>query len=233
MDCQGAGSTTVIFLHSLGGRASDWNWTLSLIADASACKYDRLGVGRSEEAEERHTATDSAEELRELLEVAGISPPFVLVGHSFGGELALLYAGIHPEQVAGIVLVDAMLPFEAALDAPEVRDDVRADMNVNGELLYLYEAYAETDAVLHELPDVPITYMASTISPTGCACGSSAPRDVPPEWEAGAYTASLEEFMAGLPQGRLVRFESTHDMPSDIPDNIAAEVQLILEQVSS
>jgi pimeloyl-ACP methyl ester carboxylesterase len=46
-------------------------------------------------------------DLRNLLQAAGVEPPYVLVGHSMGGMVVRLYAHLHPEEVRGLVLVDA------------------------------------------------------------------------------------------------------------------------------
>ena len=55
-----------------------------------------------------HDAADEIADLARLLDRAGIRPPYVLVGHSYGGLLVRLFAHAHPEDTAGIVLVDAM-----------------------------------------------------------------------------------------------------------------------------
>jgi pimeloyl-ACP methyl ester carboxylesterase len=54
-----------------------------------------------------HDAGDELDDLRRLLRAARIEPPHVLVGHSYGGMLARLFAGEHPDETAGVVLVDA------------------------------------------------------------------------------------------------------------------------------
>ena len=81
------------------------------------CAYDRRNIGLAK-VPGTSSATDAVEDLRGLLEAAGVEPPYVLAGHSFGGLLSLLYAGTYPDEVAGIVLVDATLPLEWALDPP-------------------------------------------------------------------------------------------------------------------
>jgi pimeloyl-ACP methyl ester carboxylesterase len=74
--------------------------------------YDRAGLGRSDPGPEPRTSARMVAELRALLREAGIDPPYVLVGHSLGGLNARLFACRHPDEVAGLVLVDATpLPF--------------------------------------------------------------------------------------------------------------------------
>ena len=71
------------------------------------CAYDRAGLGNSPPMRGVHDARDEIADLQRLLGAAGIRPPYVLVGHSYGGMLARLFASERPEETAGVVLVDA------------------------------------------------------------------------------------------------------------------------------
>ena len=77
---------------------------------ARVCAYDRAGYGWSEAGPEPRTISNITTELRELLRTAGVDPPYVLVGHSFGGLVVQLYASRFPGEVAGMVLVDSSHP---------------------------------------------------------------------------------------------------------------------------
>ena len=74
---------------------------------ARVCAYDRAGLGWSECSPKPRTTSNIVAELNTLLTKVGEKPPYVLVGHSMGGLHARLYAHAHPDQVAGMVLVDA------------------------------------------------------------------------------------------------------------------------------
>jgi pimeloyl-ACP methyl ester carboxylesterase len=74
---------------------------------ARVCTYDRAGLGWSDSSPTARTSRQIVKELHALLVNAGIEPPFVMVGHSFGGINVRLYASLYPEEVSGIVLVDA------------------------------------------------------------------------------------------------------------------------------
>jgi pimeloyl-ACP methyl ester carboxylesterase len=76
--------------------------------------YDRANLGRSDPAPKPRTAADMADDLAAVLAGAGAEGPYVLVGASFGGLVVRLYAAGHPEQVAGMVLVDSTHPEQAA-----------------------------------------------------------------------------------------------------------------------
>jgi len=75
-----------------------------------ACAYDRAGFGWSEPGPLPRSAGQIADELHSLLHNAGLQPPFLLVGASFGGAIVRLYAHQYPAEVAGMVLVDARHP---------------------------------------------------------------------------------------------------------------------------
>jgi pimeloyl-ACP methyl ester carboxylesterase len=216
MHCTPGEGLTVVFSHGIGGQSLDWDGTVSKLTDVSTCAYDRINVGASDPESGQHTATDDVEDLHALLTTAGIEPPYVLVGHSFGGMEMLLYAGTYPADTAGIVLADATLPFESQLDPPDLRDKIRAELNANPEGLDWYGAYAEARAALPSLPDVPITYLFAT------------QQVLAPEWEDGAYVDALHRFIAGLPSGRLIKIHADHALPLYEPDVIAGEVRRTL-----
>lgn len=72
--------------------------------------YDRAGLGWSEESHESHDARHMVEHLHRLLEKAGIKAPYIFAGHSIAGLIMRVYAGKYPEDVAGMVFIDASHP---------------------------------------------------------------------------------------------------------------------------
>ncbi len=71
--------------------------------------FDRLSTGWSDRGPYPRTSYREVEELHQMLTKAGETGPLILVGHSYGGLLAALYAMHHPEQIAGLVLLDSGL----------------------------------------------------------------------------------------------------------------------------
>jgi pimeloyl-ACP methyl ester carboxylesterase len=106
--CVGEGSPTVILETGLGAPSEYWAPIAQEIAGLTrVCRFDRAGRERSDPAPTTpRTCADMVADLRALLHNAGIPAPYVLVGNSLGGMNARLYAYQHPEEVAGIVLVD-------------------------------------------------------------------------------------------------------------------------------
>jgi pimeloyl-ACP methyl ester carboxylesterase len=108
IDCRGQGSPTVILDSGLGVPAVGWNPVQTEVAKfAHVCSYDRAGYGWSGATSAPRTSLQIVKELHALLEAAGEKGPFILVGHSFGGYNVRVYNGQYPNDVAGMVLVDA------------------------------------------------------------------------------------------------------------------------------
>jgi pimeloyl-ACP methyl ester carboxylesterase len=219
--CGGSGGPTVVFLHGLGGEGRDWAVTANHLKDAHTCWYDRLGVGLSDQDTTRHSALDSVEDLHELLPKTGAKPPYVLVGHSYGGMLALMYAGQHPDDVAGLVLADSTLPFEPELDPPGTVDDVKAEMDANQENLDAYEGYATAQRLEASLPPVPIIVMNGRLT------------ELPDEWSKAAYERKLRAWVQGLDEGSLFDCDCDHDMPSDVPEIVAQKIRDVISKEES
>ena len=104
----GSGSPTVVFEAGLGDASETWTHVQSVIAEfAVTFSYDRAGMGQSDAAPIPRTCQDMVDDLKLLLAGARVSPPYILVGHSFGGMIVRLFASQHLDDVAGVMLVDA------------------------------------------------------------------------------------------------------------------------------
>jgi len=111
--CDGEGGPPVIFDAALGGSSLSWSLVHPAVARLTrACSYDRAGFGWSDAGPLPRTAGRIADELHELLRAAAVPPPYVLVGHSYGGLVMRLYASRHPNDVAGLVLIEPAIPEE-------------------------------------------------------------------------------------------------------------------------
>lgn len=105
----GEGNPTVVLDAGMGGTSLGWASVQPEIAKFTrVCSFDRAGYGWSEEAASKRTSLHIAEELHTLLHKANIPGPYILVGHSFGGCNALLFANLYTEETAGVVLVDSV-----------------------------------------------------------------------------------------------------------------------------
>jgi len=177
----GHGEPTVVLQSGLGDGRDPWAGIVqSLRGEYSVFAYDRPGYGES-------TATPPvprnpcgiATELHGLLQSAGIKPPYVLVGHSIGGLYQYAYSRLYPEEVAGLVLVDATHPMH--LRRMQVEVPVMANaLDSMSRRVFRGMMQAEflqqqdcVDALLQKpRPDVPVRVLTRTVySPMETASG--------------------------------------------------------------
>jgi pimeloyl-ACP methyl ester carboxylesterase len=110
LDCRGQGSPTIVLEAGMGSGADGWGTVLDGLAAVSrTCAYDRPGRGSSD-PRGRHTLADTTTDLHAALQIAGETAPFVLVGHSHGGDYVRVFGALHRDEVAGIVLLDTFDP---------------------------------------------------------------------------------------------------------------------------
>ena len=122
LDCEGRGAPTAVLESGLGDDSTVWHKVQPEIAKLTrVCSYDRAGLGYSDPR--RDQVPDSrniAENLHMLLVNAGVSPPYVLVGHSLGGIHIRVYENLYPSDVAGMVLIDSDHPDQENRLPPEM-----------------------------------------------------------------------------------------------------------------
>jgi pimeloyl-ACP methyl ester carboxylesterase len=141
LECRGAGSPTVILEAGYRSPATVWSDDLQqperprtmvlegVASETRVCLYERPGTpavlddslhpSRSDSVPQPRTATDVVADLHALLQTAGVPGPYVLVGHSLGGLFVRLYAATYPDEVVGLVLVDAWYEGLQELLTPE------------------------------------------------------------------------------------------------------------------
>ncbi|NET32540.1 MAG: alpha/beta hydrolase [Cyanothece sp. SIO1E1] len=100
-------SPTIVLDHNLGG-VEGYFLIEELAKLARVCIYDRAGYGWSDRSPYPRTSRQIVKELDTLLTQAGINPPYILVGNSFGSYNVRLYTYLFPQKVAGIVLIDGL-----------------------------------------------------------------------------------------------------------------------------
>ena len=168
----GTGPYTVIFESGFGRDLNVWRDVAPQVARSNrVITYSRAGHGRSEARPGTPTVASRTDELEQMIAAADLRPPFVLVGHSYGGFLLRSYAARHPTQIAGMVFVDPSDEHQNTelrkLDAAAVDNDAR--------LLVQYmppkfqPELAQVQAILDSgnlplagpLPDVPVVVLTS------------------------------------------------------------------------
>ncbi|AWX58397.1 alpha/beta hydrolase [Brevibacillus brevis] len=160
-----SGAPCVIFLAGMGDSSETWKIVQDRISqEASTLSYDRAGIGRSAAPEVvPRTCRDLVEELYDLLQEIKVETPCILVGHSFGGLVARLFASLYPQLVSGLVLVDAApeykeLAYEKVLPDNLIaanRDYYENPMQ-NSEKIDKIRSYQEIDDSFRQ-SDIPVT----------------------------------------------------------------------------
>jgi pimeloyl-ACP methyl ester carboxylesterase len=131
LECRGRGSPTVVLVSGSGVAADNWSYTgqpgsssdpprrttaavgPELAKNTRVCAYDRPGTeqmngaaSRSTPVRQPTTAQGDVADLEALMSAAGERPPYVVVGHSWGGFIAMMFARRYPQLVSGLVLID-------------------------------------------------------------------------------------------------------------------------------
>jgi len=105
----GSGSPLVILDAGLGDTSQAWSKIQPVVAGfTSVLSYDRAGMGLSDHAPTPRTCLGIVADLRALLSATNLPPPYVLVAHSWSGLNARYFANQYPQEVAGMLLVDAV-----------------------------------------------------------------------------------------------------------------------------
>lgn len=148
LNCEGRrhqGVPTVVMDAGLGNSSESWLGIQPKVAEfARVCIYDRAGLGNSDPSVHTQTITQIVHDLHNLLSRAGITGPFLLVGHSLGGINVRLYASMYPQAVAGMVLVDsaheeqfakmnALIPEEIKKQFPPGAFEIRSPEKIDFE----------------------------------------------------------------------------------------------------
>jgi hypothetical protein len=111
LECWGSGSPTVVVEAGLGMLGG---WMVDLQAPLArhymTCTYDRAYMGTSGKAPTPRTAGEIVSDLHQLLQTADVAGPYVLVGHSAGGFFVQLYGRRYPDEVVGVVALNAVPP---------------------------------------------------------------------------------------------------------------------------
>jgi pimeloyl-ACP methyl ester carboxylesterase len=254
LECRGEGSPTVILEAGAGNTAASWDTgelppgsqqTAVLPGVATftrVCAYDRLGAvgesgeARSDPASAPRDAGAMVGDLHALLQAAAIPGPYVLAGHSFGGLIARLYATTYPDEVVGLVLIDAahedyydvvrtvLTPEQwAAFAPPPDATDAEATIeriDVDASAREMREAMARSS--LRPMPVIVLTHGLPWTWPEGY-----------PVADLEAVWLPLQEDLAAIvPDGRLIVAEqSGHFIPGDEPEVVTAAIRAVVEAV--
>ena len=227
--CGGGDGPTVMFLSAIGGDHTLLSMAGRLTDKAYACFYDRPGDGPPPPDKPRTAGSDAAD-LHELLAAAEIPTPLVLVAHSYGGLIAVIAASEHPEDVAGVVFVDASQPaaeeqfYTILTDAQRAYFDGRLD---NFPYVDWPTSLVQAADALPSFPDVPVTVITATHSFTD-PCDEQLPCD---KLQA-IWLDAQDQFATLTPDARHVLADTSHYVHDDDPDLVETEIRALLARVA-
>ena len=188
--------------------------------------YDRAGNGLSAPGPKPRDARQVARELHLALQQAHVPPPYILVGHSFGGPLIRVFAGMYPNDVCGMVLADPTQEEAIAWAlARETNHIERQDEEWKDIQASLAEAHES--AVPRDIPVVLITALGPRVFP-----------DWVTEAEIKKHNESKQpwlkfhsEWVEKLPKGRhIITEDSSHMVPFEQPELIVQTIREMVEQ---
>lgn len=167
MTCAGEGTPTIVLEAGMGDTLATWASIRGRLAElTTVLSYTRAGLGQSDPAPLPRTLQAMVADLGKLLSVVAVPAPYVLVGHSFGGQIVRLFAAQHPLETSAIVLVDPShedkyAHFKAVLSEEliERQDRFLYDPTANSESIDLLESRRQMHAATSVL-NVPLVVMS-------------------------------------------------------------------------
>jgi pimeloyl-ACP methyl ester carboxylesterase len=184
----GEGGPTLIFAPGLNGAALHWARVQRVVSRRTrTVAFDKAGIGFSDPGPMPRTAWAVVKDLRAALEGAGIAPPYVLAGLSAGGLQMRLFAFRHPEEVAGMVMVDSSSEYQ-----DQRLDEATGDRRSQTQRLQLLRDYRRLARLAREGALAPGTPDYDR------AVGSPAPGLTPAVWAAHLALRTSPEFWRAL-----------------------------------
>jgi pimeloyl-ACP methyl ester carboxylesterase len=233
---EGTDGPTVVFEAGLTDSDATWSGVIPAVAAfAKVVGYDRPNTtaGASDAAPMPRTADDVVADLNALLGTAAGEGPYVLVGHSTGGLFARLYASQYPDQVAGLVLVDASHEEQDVRRQDMVAADLFAAEQLaiqgNSEGIDLGASFSQMSAARTATPLRPMPLVV-------LSAGQDDPAFFPAGWPMDAEALLHDELQADLaglvPDGRHVIAEhSGHYVQQSQPDLVVAAIRDVVQAV--
>ena len=223
----GQGSPAVIFEGGFGAGIASWSTVQKDVAAfTQTVSYDRAGLGQSDPGPKPRSAKQIATELHAALQKSGIKPPYVMVGHSFGGIYVRVFADMYPTEVAGMVLID---PSQESFNDWLIKNQpdrlkaaqseiAKAGAGVQAEFAVLDTSYSQARAA--KVPaGIPVTLLTATEDETMPADGRK------------LWIEKHKEWLATVPGSKHIVVEkATHFIQANQPALVIEAIKEVSKQ---
>lgn len=127
---KGSGHPTVVLINGAGGPIEGWMkiWPL-LDGSFTVFAYNRLGVDKSSKPTEPQNAFNMAQDLKKLLVVLDLQPPYFLVAHSLGGFVAHVFASMFPQETMGVLFLEASTIEDVRAQSKKIKGNPNMEVN--------------------------------------------------------------------------------------------------------
>lgn len=224
MLARGEGKPVVVLEQFGSGPLEPWSKIQNRVAEfATVVAYEHAGGAASGLGPPPRDAKTIAKELRSALKSMDLQPPFVMVGHSFGGPYIRVFAGEYPDDVAGLVLVDpSSEEFFRWLrrEHPEINRVSAKDRRDQTELGMNWQSFGQAEAAgIPQMPTIVITGARQKDNPTAL--------QLMPRW-----IAAHRNWVALLPEGQhLISTNSGHAIPFEEPEIVVNAIRTLVERL--
>lgn len=232
----GAGEPVVVFESGLGDTMAPWSDVVARVSRFTRTfTYNRAGYAGSPRATGVRDAATVVGELRALLAAQGLSPPYVLVGHSLGGLYMQYYARNFPEEVAGLVLVDSSHWEQTATmrrEAPALASLMKSMTRIMpGAARAEFAAIEATEQEVHDSP--PLRPLPFTVLSAGQRLPPAQPLRAALEGPFAKHLDAMQlDLAAQLPETRhVIARRSDHYVQRKEPDLVAREVKSMIDHL--
>ena len=220
-----ASKSTVVFENGSRATVDSWNKVIDVLSPSvSIFAYNRPGYGKSQTRDTPRDGITIVEELRQMLKHQGMTPPYILVGHSMGGLYMQLYARRYPDEVSGLVLVDSLYPgvIKKPEDFPLLTRGAKRlffSATVNREIDAIY-ATGEQVLSFGPIDEKPIVQLFN--QPKGATA-------IPVDFGVVNQDKQTQALVRGLyPKAKKIILDSDHQMQSQSSTEVAEAIKGII-----
>lgn len=220
-----SGAPTIVFDSGFAWGLENWQPIKDEVSSfANVFMYDRANVGKSENSIKHKHSKQNIVNLRNLLQKSEIKPPYILVGHSFGGVNVRLYASTYPEEVKGVVLLDSCHEDQnkkmISLWNKELQEEYYNGFQYESSIREFEESLEQVRAV-KTLGELPLTVVT----------GGTQPHHTPEAW---SYWMSFQEELAKLSSNskHIIVKDAGHAIHIDSPRIVTDVIREMVEKVT-